>query len=259
MTREKKPKNTDPKDYKSLQLWPGGKSLDVAGEGKRMLVRTHGWNGDPHGAWHKPTPEEYRAVRIEQLAEGYAERDIYFNDSSLVTDSMELSDSGLGDIGKEFSYENVKNLRPDPSDWTIEQCREWLDDKGNGHPDPDPWGMKRDELVAYLHPDWDGESETLAEYDDDRIRADVIREINDSDSDLEEWRSAVRDSAEDAEVYQWFRVSDWLAGELDTDGECVLDNAYGQWWGRQCCGQSLIMDGTLQKIAARQYDRYPDR
>jgi len=36
---------------------------------------------------------------------------------------------------------------------------------------------------------------------------------------------------------------------LDAIGEPTIDNEYGYWWGRTCCGQGLIMDGTLQRIA----------
>ncbi len=72
-----------------------------------------------------------------------------------------------------------------------------------------------------------------------------------ADDDEDVLRDAVRDNAEAAEIYQWFRVSNWLAEQLNSIGECVLDNAYGQWWGRGCCGQSVIMDGTMQKIAAK--------
>jgi hypothetical protein len=81
---------------------------------------------------------------------------------------------------------------------------------------------------------------------------DMIRdEINTGNIDgIEAWRDAVRDNATDAEVYQWFRVSGWLAQKLKQIGECVLDNEFGEWWGRQCCGQSIEMDGTLQKVAA---------
>ena len=46
-------------------------------------------------------------------------------------------------------------------------------------------------------------------------------------------------------------VTEWLAKELLDIGECVLDNVYGYWWGRQCSGQAIKMDGTLQEIARR--------
>lgn len=91
--------------------------------------------------------------------------------------------------------------------------------------------MTRDELITYLT--------------DYRSAPDA----DESDDDL---REAAREFAQDnpAEIYEWWLVSDWLCTKLREHGECVLDNGYGQWWGRQVTGQAMIMDGTLQQIAA---------
>lgn len=51
-------------------------------------------------------------------------------------------------------------------------------------------------------------------------------------------------------MYEWWRVTEWLARQLKGIGEVVLDNNFGTWWGRTCIGQGLIMDGTLQRVAA---------
>lgn len=72
----------------------------------------------------------------------------------------------------------------------------------------------------------------------------------DADDDEDALKDAVRDNAEAAEVYEWWRVDDWLAGQLKKIGEPVLDNDCGYWWGRTCTGQAMIMDGTLQNVAA---------
>ena len=40
--------------------------------------------------------------------------------------------------------------------------------------------------------------------------------------------------------------------QLREIGEIVIDNDYGEWWGRGCCGQGVLMDGTLQEVAERQ-------
>lgn len=71
---------------------------------------------------------------------------------------------------------------------------------------------------------------------------------------MEEWREAVSDNAEDAEVMEWWRVSKWFAEKLEAEGEVILSNAYGHWWGRQGTGQSVMMDGTIQAVAARLVD-----
>jgi len=63
------------------------------------------------------------------------------------------------------------------------------------------------------------------------------------------------DDPEPQEVYEWWIVTRWLADELRDIGEPVLNNDYGYWWGRTCTGQAVIMDGTLQQVAARLISR----
>ena len=48
------------------------------------------------------------------------------------------------------------------------------------------------------------------------------------------------------EIFQWFLCSDHLINALEKRGECTLNNTY---WGRQCCGQSIILDHVIQSIA----------
>lgn len=117
----------------------------------------------------------------------------------------------------EFSLENVSNLRTDPDGWAAETCEEWL----------------RDRDIEF-----------------DPIGADDECEYE------ERLRDLVRDNAEESEPYEWWRCSEWLARQLNKVGECVLDNNYGYWWGRGCTGQSMMMDGTLQKVAALMVDNY---
>lgn len=61
-----------------------------------------------------------------------------------------------------------------------------------------------------------------------------------------EWK--YRDS-EAQEIFEWWSVTSWLAEKLLELGEPVLMNDYGQWWGRTCTGQNIILDGTFQKLA----------
>lgn len=231
------------------QLWPTGRSITYRWEPNEALSVQEG------DQWRPATDDEKRAVRIEEIAERLQNRDIYCCDSSLVDDCLKLAGEHHGDFFREWEMENVSNLRTDPDNWGLEKCREWLEDNGHDLPDPNPWAMDRAAMIEYLHPDWEGESETTATYDDERIRADVIREANDDDEYTDAWRDAVRDNAEEAEIYEWWRVSKHLAKELDAIGECVLDNAYGTWWGRCTTGQSMMMDGVLQQVAARMLDR----
>lgn len=119
----------------------------------------------------------------------------------------------LQSAGDMFSWDDVENLYSDSAEWTAEQCIEWCGDHGEDLPEED--------------------------LDEDK------------DYRLEALRETVRDNAEPAEVYEWWRVTKWLMEELRAIGEPVLDNEYGEWWGRTCTGQGIMLDGTLQAVAAR--------
>ena len=48
------------------------------------------------------------------------------------------------------------------------------------------------------------------------------------------------------EIMQWFECDDYMIDRLREKGEIVLDDTY---WGRTCCGQSIVLDGVIQTIA----------
>src|SRR5690606_29795234 len=166
-----------------------------------------GWGSQAERDWRDATPEEAKAIRCNELAEIYSQRDIRYCQSMLVSELLQKGGEGSGLEG--FAWDNVENLYVDACDWTIEQCRQWLEDEGYDLPDSE---------------------------------------------DEEDWQEAVNDNASPQEVYEWWLVSDWLADRLKEIGEPVLVNDYGQWWGRCTTGQGYLMDGTLQKVAARFVD-----
>lgn len=245
-------------ETRSLQLWPVGTSVTVSGAGDDLRI----WNHDKRGRQYsrKATPAEVTAIRIEELARMYADRDILCCDSSLVGELIQEAYNSRSDLASAFSDEEIQGRFVDPSDWSLEQCREYLDDNNATFPDPDPWGMDRDALIETLLDNWDsGEEltdEKRAEFDgstDDVIRENLIREFNEEHIDgLDDWRTAVREHSQDnpQEAYEWYRVTPWLRARLEGIGEITIDNSYGDWWGRGGTGQSLLMDGTLQRIAA---------
>ena len=49
-------------------------------------------------------------------------------------------------------------------------------------------------------------------------------------------------------VLEWWLVSTWLGRKLLVDGEPVLDNGYGVWWGRTTTGQAISLDYIIEKI-----------
>lgn len=229
-----------------MQIFPGGKCVQTKGDlhGPEFRVMY-----EREKRWRKAKPDELRAIKIQTLAEMYADRDIFRNECALISDLMRhFGDGGRGDLKEAFNWEQVTNLRPDPDDWDIAECKKWLEDQGHDLPHPNPWAMDREALLEFI----DCEDEDLKrEHDDKSLLTNAIEGIDDLRIDgIEAWREAVRENAEDAEIYEWYSVSGWLASKLKDIGECVLDNGYGTWWGRTCTGQALIMDGTLQEIAA---------
>lgn len=218
-------------DLQTIQLWPRGTSVTYERNEHGEIVY-----GESSG------PVCKRDVEIEERARRYQDREIFCLDSSLVDDLIRADVDG-------FSYDDVSNVYPDPSDWTLAQCREYMDDEGHASDIVDISTMDRETCQELL------ECIGSAVFDDEPIEdlRDAVEEaINGEDIDgLEDAREEVRNNADAAEIYEWYRVSEWLANELEEIGECVLSNHYGSWWGRQCTGQALIMDGTLQRVASR--------
>ena len=60
----------------------------------------------------------------------------------------------------------------------------------------------------------------------------------------------VRDHGEDfKEVFEWYLVSDWFLDRLREINEPIIDNDYGEYWGRCCTGQSIYLDHNIQELA----------
>lgn len=226
---------------KRMQLWPRGNSITFEGDDPDYVVQ------EENNVKRPATPEEATDINVETLAERYAERDILYCQSSLVDDLLRLD--GLDGL-EGFDLEDIEGLYTDPSDWTLEECRQYLIEYAIDYPDPDPWNIDAQECVELLF----GASEKAKATDPiDDLREAVISNMDDGTIDgLDEWRQAVTDNAAPREVLEWWLVTSWLCWELSSIGEPIIDNDYGTWWGRTCSGQGVIMDGTLQKIAANQ-------
>jgi len=161
--------------------------------------------------------------------------------SALVDDLLKR-----GDI-EGFEIDDMENVYPDPSDWTLEQCREYCREYGIEYPDPDPWSMDYAARLQYIRDEIDEDSEGTL--DPEEALQCILSAIDDEAIDgLDDWRDAVRDNAEPNEAYEWYAVTNWLCGELRDRGEIVIDNNYGCWWGRGCTGQAVLLDPTFWDI-----------
>jgi|TARA_R110002167_G_scaffold130809_3_gene314430 hypothetical protein len=51
------------------------------------------------------------------------------------------------------------------------------------------------------------------------------------------------------EIFEWYLVSDWFLDRLREINEPIIDNDYGEYWGRCCTGQSIYLDHNMQELA----------
>src|SRR5271155_3974197 len=49
-------------------------------------------------------------------------------------------------------------------------------------------------------------------------------------------------------IFEWWLVSPWLGKKLLLEGDPVIDNGYGVWWGRTTTGQAISLDDVISKI-----------
>ncbi len=218
----------------SLQAWPRGISYqyigDASGPADQRALKT----SDDQG-YRAGTAAEWREIRIAKRAEMYERNLIHVNQTSLIDELIREQREG-------FTTDDIRNLTTNAETMDAAECRDWLTERGIDLPD----------LPTHSCGNCDGEG-TKGDAKCDECKGSG--EVPDPDADendkySQELRDAVNDHAEQVEILQWFLVDSWLCGQLDAIGEPTIDNDYGFWWGRTCCGQELIMDGTLQRIAA---------
>mgnify|MGYP003648398895 CR=1 FL=1 len=203
----------------TIQVWPSGTSYEYTGDpfsGAPWRTRPSGERDERANPWSDAhcLGGRWVEIRTELRAQRIQDRDIFKNDSLLVGDMLGASADLPEHFFEEWEIGNVNNLYPDPSEWDSERCGDWLSDHGI---------------------DWIGSGKHVS---------------STASLDADELRELVNDHAEPVEIYEWWAVTDWLAQKLNAINEPVLSNAYGHWWGRTCSGQAMIMDGTLQQIAA---------
>lgn len=68
------------------------------------------------------------------------------------------------------------------------------------------------------------------------------------DSETGTCESCFEEHQEPQEILEWWLVSPWFSKKLLMEGEPILDNDYGIWWGRCATGQAISLDYVIQKI-----------
>lgn len=218
----------------SLQAWPRGISYqytgDTSGPTDQRALATNSDQGFRPGS-----AAEWREIRIGKRAERYERTLIHANQTSLI-------DALIKEQREGFTTDDIRNLATNAEIMDAAECREWLNERGIDLPDQPTHSCG--------NCDGDG-TKGDAKCDECQGSGEVPDpDADENDEYSQELRDAVNRNAEQAEIMQWLLVDNWLWFELDAIGEPTINNDYGFWWGRTCCGQALIMDGTLQRIAA---------
>lgn len=68
------------------------------------------------------------------------------------------------------------------------------------------------------------------------------------DSETGECEKCFENNQMPQEIFEWWLISPWLGKKLLMEGEPVIDNGYGIWWGRTTTGQAISLDYIIQKI-----------
>ncbi len=74
------------------------------------------------------------------------------------------------------------------------------------------------------------------------------KEFHCLDSETGECESCFTDNQQAQEIFEWWLVSPWFGKKLLIEGEPVIDNDYGIWWGRTTTGQAISIDYIINKI-----------
>jgi hypothetical protein len=158
----------------------------------------------------------------------------------------------LGDGQEQIDVYEFANYRLDPDKLTLSKMKELLDEQAeSGYArgfDFNPWVMNQDELRAWVEAEV---GEVALDETKEALLAAVVAEMDqfgdNYENELQGWKNAVSELP-DAEVYEWWAVSSFLARELEEAGE-VVGEAFGVFlFGRQGTGQALYLDSTFQEL-----------
>ena len=78
--------------------------------------------------------------------------------------------------------------------------------------------------------------DSMGSYDEDMSDQELIDEVRNNGEDINE-------------ICEWYLVSDWFLDRLREINEPIIDNDYGEYWGRCCTGQSIYLDHNIQELA----------
>lgn len=74
------------------------------------------------------------------------------------------------------------------------------------------------------------------------------REFSCLDSENGQCETCFEENQEPQEIFEWWLISPWFGKKLLIEGEPILENEFGLWWGRCTTGQAIMLDYVIQKI-----------
>lgn len=180
------------------------------------------------------TPE-VREHKIEKRAKEYVEHRIFSCQSSLVEYMLERGDR--------VSLEDVVNLDVDVASMDGYALATFIGDEMT-----QDW-RKLDivDIWDYIHVDDEDDADGVDLPSEWRN----LNPLDLEEYDLEALREYIREGYTPGEIFSWYLVDEWLAGELEREGEAALTDGESYWWGRRTYGQLIIQDGIMQRIAAK--------
>jgi len=135
----------------------------------------------------------------------------------------------------EAIVEHVENCYDEEDDSDIKEIFNEIDENINGTNPINLYDEKK-ELKDNL--------ETLKLHLKDQYQ-DTLKEIVEDICQLQ-----IEEYEEQAEILQWFAMDSRMLYQLEKHGEIILDDSY---WGRQCFGQMIDMDGVIIDIFKEWY------
>lgn len=84
--------------------------------------------------------------------------------------------------------------------------------------------------------------------DDQDINIDEEAELEESSYFWSDYETELEDHREEVDIFEWWLVDSWMAGQLGEIGETTLSAGGLHFWGRTCTGQAIELDGTIQQV-----------
>lgn len=173
------------------------------------------------------------SVVNQRIKREFVNREVLCCDTSVVEYILRQENFTYDDVP--FTYGDIENLYLDNQE-EIDELEEKIQELEDSKPDePDSWDY---EIDQEFYDACDAYEEEVKEIDNE------IEALNNEIQELEYQQERPQ------EVFEWWRVTNYLYEKLRNKGEVVLEGPNGYYWGRCCTGQAILLDGVISQICA---------